>query len=239
MLQPVIRFAAVSLALGLALSGPAAADNVPAATGAGSGFVWTPEDGDVIRFDVRRQGKPFGRHEVRFDVLPDGAIEAHTYVKLRAGFGPIPLYRYDLQATERWEDGRLVSLEGEVFKDGNKGSVTAEADGDVIEVDGTAYEGEVPATIIPASHWNIAGMEQNTLLSSENGQLIDVSIKPEGRDTLTIGGETVEANKFFLDSDIDVTLWYDDAGRWLKLSFSARGQAIDYVLETPYWRDLG
>ena len=56
---------------------------------------------------------------------------------------------------------------------------------------------------------------------------------------LEIAGETVEANKFLLDSDIDVTLWYDDAGRWLKLSFSARGQDIDYVLETPYWRDEG
>lgn len=230
------RFSAFLTVLGLALSGQANADNVPTQTSSVPGLVWTPDDGDVIRFDVRRQGKPFGTHEVRFDVLPDGTIEAHTDVKLRAGFGPIPLYRYDLKATERWQDGRLMELEGEVYKDGNKGSVTAEAEDGIIEVDGTAYRGEVPATTIPASHWNIAGMEQNTLLSSENGQLIDVSIRPMGRETLTIAGEAIEANKFFLDSDIDVTLWYDDAGRWLKLSFSARGQAIDYILEEPYWR---
>ncbi len=226
---------ALTLALGLAAAGPAAADNMPA----DGGLVWTPKDGDVIRFDVRRQGKPFGTHEVRFDVLPDGTVEAHTNVKLRAGFGPIPLYRYDLQATERWQDGLLVGLEGEVFRDGNKGSVTAQADGNMIEVDGTSFDGTVPATTIPASHWNIAGTQANTLLSSENGQVIDVSVRPEGRETLEIAGETVEANKFLLDSDIDVTLWYDDAGRWLKLSFSARGQEIDYVLEAPYWRDRG
>ena len=226
---------AIAFGLGLTAAGPVAADNVPAE----SGFVWTPRDGDIIRFDVRRQGKPFGTHEVRFDVLPDGTIKAYTNVKLRAGFGPIPLYRYDLQATERWQDGRLIGLEGEVYKDGKEGSVTAQADGDGIEVDGTGFDGTAPAGIVPASHWNIAQTQASVLLSSENGQLIDVSVRPEGREMLEIAGETVEANKFLLDSDIDVTLWYDDAGRWLKLSFSARGQDIDYVLETPYWRDEG
>lgn len=226
---------AIAFGLGLTAAGPAAADNVPAE----SGFVWTPGDGDIIRFDVRRQGKPFGTHEVRFDVLPDGTIKAYTNVKLRAGFGPIPLYRYDLQATERWQDGRLIGLEGEVYKDGKEGSVTAQADGDGIDVDGTGFDGTAPAGIVPASHWNIAQTQASVLLSSENGQLIDVSVRPEGREMLEIAGETVEANKFLLDSDIDVTLWYDDAGRWLKLSFSARGQDIDYVLETPYWRDEG
>jgi hypothetical protein len=223
------------LSLGLVVASPAAADNMPAE----DGLVWTPRDGDVIRFDVLRQGKPFGTHEVKFDVLPDGTIEAHTYVKLRAGLGPIPLYRYDLQATERWQDGRLIGLEGEVYKDGKEGSVTAQADGDGIDIDGTGYDGTASAGIVPASHWNIAQTQARVLLSSENGQLIDVSVRPEGREKLEIAGESVEANKFLLDSDIDVTLWYDDAGRWLKLSFSARGQEIDYILETPYWRDEG
>ena len=110
------RFSAFLTVLGLALSGQANADNAPTQTSSVPGLVWTPDDGDVIRFDVRRQGKPFGTHEVRFDVLPDGTVEAHTDVKLRAGFGPIPLYRYDLKATERWQDGRLMELEGEVYK---------------------------------------------------------------------------------------------------------------------------
>jgi hypothetical protein len=229
----LLRFLMVSL--GLCLVWPAMADNAPAGDGSDAGLVWTPADGDVIRFDVRRQGKPFGTHEVRFDVSSDGTIEAHTLVRLRAGFGPIPLYHYDLEATERWEGGRLVALEGQVNKDGRKGSVSALADGNAIDVEGTAFDGAVPATIIPASHWNIAGTRASTLLSSENGQLIDVAVRPVGRESLNIAGKAVEANKFFLESDIDVTLWYDDAGRWLKLSFTARGQAIEYVLEKPYW----
>jgi len=223
------------LAVGvLTLTGAAAADNMPASDAPASGLVWVPNDGDVIRFDVLRQGKPFGSHVVRFDVAPDGTLEAHTDVKLRAGLGPIQLYRYDLQATERWQDGKLVELNGQANSDGKKGSVMVRAEGDGLDIEGTAFDGTVPDTIIPASHWNIAETRTNTLLSSENGQLIDVSVTPLGRETLNVAGTEIETNKFLLDSDIDVTLWYDDAGRWLKLSFTARGQDIDYVLTEAY-----
>ena len=221
----------------IVLSGPAWCDTGSNATPQTSALVWTPKDGDEIRFNVLRKGMPFGSHTVRFDVAPGGTIKATTQVKLRAGIGPIPLYRYDLVATERWQDGRLVELDGDVNKDGSKGSVTAYADGDVIEVDGTAYEGAVSATIIPASHWNIAETQARTLLSSENGQLIDVSVTKVGRETVTVAGQPIDATRYLLDSDIDVTLWYDDAGHWLKLAFTARGQDIDYVLVEPYWDD--
>ena len=220
------------------LAGPARADdNVPDLPAASQALVWMPRDGDEIRFDVLRQGKPFGSHIVRFDVAENGMVTARTDVKLRAGFGPIPLYRYDLAATGRWKGGRLIELTGKVNKDGREGSVTARAHGDVIEVDGSGYRGTVPAATLPASHWNIAGTGATVLLSAENGQPLDVSVTRIGRETVTVAGQAVEANKYLLDSDIDVTLWYDDAGRWVKLAFTARGQQIDYVLAEPFWGD--
>lgn len=223
------------LAAGVAfLAGQAISDTGETSGRAADAPAWIPKDGDEIRFDVLRQGKPFGSHVVRFDVSPDGTIEAHTEVKLRAGLGPIPLYRYDLKATERWRQGRLIELEGKVDKDGKKGEVTAESDGNVIDVEGTAFEGNVPATTVPASHWNIAETRASRLLSSENGQMIDVNVRKVGRETVEVAGKPVPATRYLLDSDIDVTLWYDDAGRWVKLAFSTRGQDIDYVLSEPY-----
>ena len=220
------------------LSAPAWCDSGSIPVLRSAALVWTPRDGDEIRFNVLRNGAPFGFHTVRFDVAPDGIVRATTRVKLRAGIGPIPLYRYDLLATERWRDGRLVELDGDVNRDGSKGSVSAHAVGDVIDVEGTAYEGTVAATTIPASHWNIAAIQARTLLSSENGQLIDVAVRKVGRETVTVAGRPMETTRYLLDSDIDVTLWYDDAGHWVKLAFAARGQDIDYVLEEPYWNDL-
>lgn len=197
-------------------------------------FAWQPEPGDTIHFDVYRQGSDFGTHIVRFEENAAGQLEAVIDVDLRAGLGPITLFRYRLDARETWQDGYIHAVEGEVNDDGARKSVTARRDGARLEVDGTAFEGELPASIIPASHWNIWQTETDRILSTESGEVIEVDVQPLGRETVMAGGEPVEARKFLMDSDIDVTLWYDDQDRWVKLAFEARGQEIDYVLRESY-----
>ena len=72
------------------------------------------------------------------------------------------------------------------------------------------------------------------MLSTEGGQPLDVVATNLGREILTINNQEIEATKFRLDSELSIFLWYDDNGRWLKLSFTARGQEIAYILEDLY-----
>ena len=195
---------------------------------------WAPEAGDVIAFEVLRKGNPFGKHEVRFSEDEQGALQVDVHVRLKAGLGPITLFRYELDSTERWQDGELVSLVGAVNDDGTREKMQAARVGETLRVEGDALSADVEGLVIPASHWNYLAMEQSQLLSSENGELIQVDIQPIGREILEIGGQTIATNKYLLDSDIDVTLWYDDTGRWLKLAFEARGQSIEYILRDLY-----
>lgn len=220
------RVFAVLLASTALVASPAAANN--------SGGAWTPEPGDVIEFDVLRKGKPFGSHSVTFGEDSDGRLTARTDVLLKAGLGPITVFKYELDATEVWQDGQLVSLNGEVNDDGKEGKVTATRTGTELDVDGTEFDGQVTASIIPSSHWNFAATQATELLSTEDGEILDVSVSEQGKETIIAAGEEVEATRYLLDSDIDVTLWYDEAGRWLKLAFEARGQNIEYVLAKPY-----
>ena len=225
-----LKWTITSLGACVAMGVPSFADN--ASTGAAP--AWNPSPGDVIAFDVLRQGSSFGRHVVRFSETSDGSLEVEVDVDLKAGLGPITLFRYELDATEIWKDGKLVALEGRVNDDGTRETVRATSKGNSLVVDGDGYNGEVAPDILPASHWNVAQTRAQHLLSSENGELIEVSVQPLGRETIEAGGRSVAANKYLMDSDIDVTIWYDDAGRWLKLAFEARGQSIEYVLEEPY-----
>jgi len=220
------RVFAVLLASTVLVATPAAAKN--------SDGAWTPEPGDVIEFDVLRKGKPFGSHSVTFGEDSDGRLTARTDVLLKAGLGPITVFKYELDATEVWQDGQLVSLNGEVNDDGKEGKVTATRTGSELDVDGTEFDGQVTASIIPSSHWNFAATQATELLSTEDGEILDVSVSEQGKETIIAAGEEVEATRYLLDSDIDVTLWYDEAGRWLKLAFEARGQNIEYVLAKPY-----
>ena len=200
----------------------------------GSPSPWAPSAGDVIAFDVLRQGNAFGSHVVRFDEDENGDLLVETDVSLRAGLGPITLFRYTLEAEERWRAGELISLSGKVNDDGTRESVEAGLADNRLQIEGDGYNGYAELGVVPASHWNVDQTKATELLSSENGELLQVTVIPEGRETIEAGGQSIEANRFLMDSDIDVTLWYDDAGRWLKLAFEARGQSIEYVLKDLY-----
>ena len=86
--------------MALALGGTAMADDaaVPAASGLKN--AWKPSAGDEIRFNVLRKGNPFGSHTVVFEEGPSNALIAKTKVGLKAGLGPITVFRYDLSASE-------------------------------------------------------------------------------------------------------------------------------------------
>lgn len=217
-----------SIAVAAAVAQLAYADNAPAPD------PWTPSAGDQISFEVLRKGKPFGDHILSFDETEDGTLQVTSDVDLKAGLGPITVFRYTLDSTEEWQNGELVSLSGRTNDDGDETDVTAERAGDTLAVNGTAYMGDAPVDIIPSSHWNIKQMYSDVMLSTEDGELLDIEVEQLGRDSVSIGDETVPADHYRLKSDITVDLWYDDTGRWVKLAFEARGQTIEYRLRQLY-----
>jgi len=195
---------------------------------------WQPEAGDVIRFNVLREGKPFGSHAVTFEKAADGTLVANTKVSLKAGLGPVTLFRYQLDATEKWLNGKLVEVSGKLNDDGKKGTVSARRKGEALNVDSTVFNGVAPAGTVPASHWNYAQTQTTKLISTGNGEILSVKVVNKGRETIKAGNRSIEANRYLLDSALDVDLWYDDEGRWVKLAFEARGQQIEYVLDALY-----
>ena len=145
-------------------------------------------------------------------------------------------------AALREEMGRLLRSTGRdapavvetMPPDGEKGQVEAEREGKLLEVNGTEFQGDVNGKILPSSHWNFAQTRASELLSTEDGEILKVSVSDQGTETIEAAGRPVQATKYLMDSDIDVTLWYDESGRWVKLAFTARGQNIEYVLTNAY-----
>ncbi|MEL6860380.1 MAG: DUF6134 family protein [Pseudomonadota bacterium] len=195
---------------------------------------WMASDGDVIDFEVLRKGKPFGRHILSFDRQEDGSLQVTTDVDLQVKFGPITAFKYRLDSVERWEDGKLVGLNGASNNDGRKGKVSAESDGSELIVESTKFEGALPLTTIPSSHWNRLQVYQEQMLSTETGEVLDIEVEVIGDDTVSVGGEMVDATHYRLKSDLTVDLWYDNQSRWVKLAFEVRGQDIEYVLNALY-----
>ncbi len=81
-------------------------------------------DGLVLDNDVMRNGGSIGSHVVRFREA-DGRLVVETSVRIEVTFVFITLYRYALDATETWLDGRLVALSSATDDDGERLSVRA------------------------------------------------------------------------------------------------------------------
>jgi hypothetical protein len=216
------RAALGALALAFAAAAPAQASSPAAST-------WVPADGASLVFDVYRDGDRFGTHTVTFKREGD-TLTVATDIELRVKIGPITAFLYDHEATEIWSGGELQSLASRTRKDGRRYQVSATADADGLTVTGRNYTGRAPVDAVPSTHWNDRQIRQQQLFSTETGEMLDVKVTDQGADTIKAGGRDISARKYFVESDLDFTLWYDASGRWVGCAFEARGSKVTYVL---------
>ena len=186
----------------------------------------TPQD---IAFDVYRNGSAFGRHDVRFGRDEAGDLVVDVDIELRAGFGPITVFRYAHEAEEVWSGGRLQQLTASTLKDGERTEI------DIRRVDGTlsgvggGRDGGV-ADLVPSSHWRGYDVATGAILNTETGRAMDVEIEDLGWDRVETASGSVRARHLRMAGTLTVDLWYDETGRWVGCAFEVRGQSIRYVL---------
>ena len=71
-------------------------------------------------------------------------------------------------------------------------------------------------------------------MNSQKGDLLDFTLEKLGSEEVTARGETVMADKYFLDAKIDTTLWYSqETKEWVKMTFEARDRTFRYELIDP------
>lgn len=193
-----------------------------------------PADGEVIAFDVFRDGDTrFGTHEVRFEREGEDLMATVT-IRLRAGLGPITVFRYDHDSQELWRAGELIGLDGRTRKDGNIYTVRARSEDGMLAVDGiapdeTAFELVAPATITSSSHWHGYPVGMESMLNTEHGTLMETDVIYLGETEIEGDGGQIAVSHYRLSSSLVVDLYYDANGRWAGCTFDARGQQVRYV----------
>lgn len=174
-----------------------------------------------VAFDVYRNGSPFGSHVVRFDDQADGSLQVRVDIELRAGFGPVTVFRYQHQSEEVWIDNDLVSLTASTLKDGEWTRVRL-GPGD------TQFDDL--AGLTPSSHWSGYPPGLPLVLNTETGEPMPVEIEELGTESIPTPTGRIEARRIRMAGSVVVDLWYDLDGRWVGCAFSVRGQDIEYRL---------
>jgi hypothetical protein len=191
-----------------------------------------PEPRESYDFQVLRDGTPIGHHRVI--VRREGArSEVEVDIELRvkaAGF--LTLYRYLHHSREIWEDDRLVSLQSTTDNDGRQEYLNAQADAGRLQVDGSRYRGVLPADTMPTSYWRPDFVRRATIMDSQNGRPLDLTIRPQQSELASAARDGVPAQRYDLTGDVALSLWYGRDGRWVKTAFQARdGSQIEYLLQ--------
>jgi hypothetical protein len=220
-----LRRLAAAMAVVLAMSGAAA----PSPATVEQLEPWVPRNGDRLVFDVYRDGGKFGSHTVSFRRDGD-ALTVDTDIELKVALGPITVFHYVHDATERWVSGQLSAVNARTKSDGKWKTLTAEATATGLRVAGAAFDGVLSGIVVPSTHWNATQIKQTAMLSTETGEMLPMQVIDQGVERIKTSSGEIEARRVLVRSEMDATFWYDADGRWVKCAFKAKGSNVEYVL---------
>ncbi|MBO6797908.1 DUF6134 family protein [Maricaulis sp.] len=190
---------------------------IAAAVGLSSAEAETPAD---IRFEVYRNNSRMGEHAVAFSRTEAGDLRVDVDIDLAVRLGPIPVFRYQHDATEYWRDGQLIAIQAATFSDGEWSRWQAALN----DTDGVPL-----AELPPSSHWTRYDPATVAILNTETGEAMPVEIVSLGLEAFPTSAGSVQAERIRMTGTLTVDLWYDADGNWVGCEFEARGQRIRYV----------
>ncbi len=162
----------------------------------------------------------------------------------------VPYYHYRHQATETWQDGQLQKLDTTTDDNGAPYTVTGRRTARGFEVERTtpvvmspiaaAEQGYQPPEVtretfapdtLPTSLWQADELRRSVLLNTQYGRLSHVKVETVGREAIPLPSGERTATRYRFTGDLQMELWFDDEGRWLKGSFRAPdGSTVEYLL---------
>lgn len=169
-----------------------------------------------LAFAVFRNGARVGDHLMTFSGEP-GAVTVSTDVVMKIKLGPVPVFNYRHQATEKWAGGRFASLTSTTNANGKPQKVSAQRTGKGVIIETAKGEITAGASTLPLTHWNPDAFA-GPLFNPQEGKLVKVTARRSGPEAVKLAnGGGVNASRWSLRGDAEIDDWYDPAGVWVAL----------------------
>jgi len=161
------------------------------------------------RFTLRNQG---AERELR--------SEARFSVELLF----ITAYRYAHEATERWRGDCLAELRAHTDDNGTRYQIEAARIGERLVVAREQDREDLRGCVMTFAYWNPRMLSQERLLNAQTGEYMDVTVTPNGEETLLVRGNPVKARRYGLRGpELAIDLWYSPNNEWLALESTTDG----------------
>lgn len=201
--------------------------------------VWAADDfpyRSSLSFAAVRNGQTIGHHSLTFQ--KNGAqLTVSTAIDLAVKFMGVTAYRYTHRAQEVWSGETFQGLTAQTDDDGKKYAIEIRRDGAALAIERNgrpdgAVRTTLPPQLLPSTHWNVRQVRQSALVNTQTGMEVRVQVSVQGREKIRTATASIDATRYRYTGDLVMDQWFDDAGRWVKTSFTASdGSTIEYVLQ--------
>lgn len=184
------------------------------------------------KFTVWLDDTPIGYHQVNIN-REENRKTVHTQAKFDVRILFIPVYSYNHETRESWEDNCLVNIASTTDDNGDDyfiSSMQKEQQLALETQDGTT---SLDGCVRTFAYWDIELLKSERLLNTQTGEYQSVSVIDMGVGLLSVDAEQIEARHFRLVcEDMTIDLWYTDEMRWLALeSVTESGAVLRYLPE--------
>jgi len=182
--------------------------------------------GDEILFDVYRKGQKVGEQSMYFSRNATGDLFVQVRFRLAIDVLFFTAYTYEYEASEIWRDNKMIALTSHVDDDGKVAKTSARLEDDVFKIDGPRGTVLASSWVFPTNHWHRGQVESTVILNTLTGSLAHVRIERRGVEKVPTDRGDVDAEHFVYTGDLrDTDVWYDAAGRWVKMTFKAKDKS--------------
>jgi hypothetical protein len=141
----------------------------------------------------------------------------------------IPIYRFEHEGTEVWEDGRAVRIDGTTNDNGEKLAIAVRrnADGYTRMINGRVDEFDDSKHVL--AFWNKDVVNHEDFFSAVEDKIIRASFEFIAQEKIAVAGTQLDVDHYRMAGDEERDLWFDRSGRIAKVSFSRLGSEITYL----------
>ena len=188
-----------------------------------------------LYFHVYRNGTKIGYHSVEFSKSNNNLLNANVDIDFNVKFLGINLYKYKHQNNEKWmylnnnentTELRLISIRTKTNINNNITDCNEKSD---------LYE----KYIFPTSYWNSSFLRKDLssleVYNTQDCSFFNLMVKKLADEKIYDRNLTASRYKLFGETNqgniLDIDIWYNKIGKWVKMIFLKDGSEIEYILD--------
>ena len=178
------------------------------------------------KFRVMLDDTPIGYHEVKINRVDNRKI-VHTQANFDVRILFIPVYSYEHETRELWENNCVVDIDSKTDDNGEAYFISTLDSEEQLALETQDGETALDGCVRTFAYWDVNLLDSDRLLNTQTGEYEPVSVTDMGADLLSVDDQQIEARRFRLEArDAIVDLWYTKDMHWLALESETESGAV-------------